>query len=82
MDPFSEIINKECVFFINNETYLQNENSRYWELNKLNFFLLYEQITILFFHFCIQEKHFWLIDSLYIFYKLSVLFSLSAYSYI
>ena len=47
-------------------------------------FFLYEQITILFlfFHFCIQEKQFWLIDFLYIFYKLSVLFSLSAYSYI
>ena len=38
MDPSSEIINKECVFFINNETYHQNQNLRYWKLNLLNYF--------------------------------------------
>ena len=51
MDPSSEIINKECVFFINNETYHQNQNLRYWKLNLLNYFFLYEQIKILFLFF-------------------------------
>ena len=58
MDPFSEIINKECVFFINNETYHQNENSRYWKLNKLNFFFCMSKLQFCFFIFVFKRNIF------------------------
>lgn len=83
MDPFSEKINKECIFFINNETYHQNGIKLKVLETELVEFFLYEQIKIVFvfFIFVFMRNIFGLLIFLYIFYKFSLLFSLSAYSY-
>lgn len=51
MDPFSEKINKECIFFINNETYHQNGIKLKILETELVEFFLYEQIKIVFVFF-------------------------------